>query len=482
MRLVVGVDLGTQSCKAVVCDEQLRVLGDHQISHATAYPRPGWAEQDPRVWEAALAPAIGQALAAANAKPGDVVGLALAGQLDGCIAVDANSEPLYPALIWQDKRATELPADRARLFELTGQVADASHLAAKARWLRAAGIAATTWHQPTSYLLARLTGAKFLDHAHASTTMLYDLAACAWSPELLAAFAIDPATLPAIASTTAIAGELHAAGSLLTGLPIGTRVAVGTGDDFATPLGAGIAGPGYAICAVGTAEVVGGLSTTVVFDRPAPPRETILETHAYPTGAFFIENPGWMSGGAVRWATRLLGLSSDAELDALAATAPAGADGITFIPALAGAMTPMWRAAARGTLHGLAASHDRSHIARAVLEGLAYASREVIERLAELGLATDQVLVLGGGGKSAVWNQIRADVLGRLHQVAARSDTCAIGAAMIAAVATGILPDLAAAACRASPLAKTFTPAAASSDDTGYERYQRLVRQIAPLW
>jgi len=479
MRLVVGVDLGTQSCKAVVCDERLAVLGDHQVPVATSHPRAGWAEQDPRAWEAALAPAIGRALDAARASANDVCAIAIAGQLDGCVAVDAAGEPMHAALIWQDKRATaHLPIEPARLFELAGQVADASHLAAKAAWLRAAGIAAACWHQPTSYLVERLTGARVLDHAHASTTMLYDLTARAWSAELCAAFAIDARTLPTITDTTAVAGTLSARGAALTGLRAGIPVATGTGDDFSTPLGAGVAAPGFAMCSIGTAEVVGALAAIAVFDRPAPPRETILETHAYPTGAFFVENPGWLSGGAVRWATRLLDLSSDAELDRLAATA--SSDGITFIPALAGAMTPMWRADARGTLHGLAASHDRAHIARAVLEGLAFAAREVVERLAELGLPTTEILVLGGGGKSAVWNQIRADALARPHHIAARTDTSAIGAAMIAAVAVGCYPDLA-TACVTSPApSATFYPH--DSLDEPYERYQRVVRQIAPLW
>jgi xylulokinase len=214
-----------------------------------------------------------------------------------------------------------------------------------------------------------------------------------------------------------------------------------------------------------------------VFDRSPEP---ILETHAYPTGAFFVENPGWLAGGAIRWAVRMLGLSSDRELDRLAASAPPGADGITFIPALAGAMTPMWRADARGTLHGLAASHDREHVARAVLEGLAFASRSVVERLATLGLPTADILVLGGGGKSAVWNQIRADALGRPHHIAARTDTSAIGAAMIAATAAGWFPDLCAACATAPPPAATIHPV--TSLDEPYARYERLVRQIAPLW
>lgn len=478
MRVVVGVDLGTQSLKAVVCDEQLRVLGDHQIAHGTAHPRPGWAEQDPRVWEAALAPAIAVALERAGAASTDVVALALAGQLDGCVAVDAHGDPLHPALIWQDRRATEhLPIDPARLFELTGQVADASHLAAKARWLSAAGICAACWHQPTSYLVERLTGVRVLDPAHASTTMLFDLTTRAWSPELVAAFELDPKTLPTIADAHSIAGGLSARGAALTGLPAGIPVAVGTGDDFATPLGAGVIGPGLAICAIGTAEVVGALAVTPVFDR-AP--EPMVETHAYPTGACFVENPGWLSGGAVRWATRMLGLSSDAELDALATSAPPGADGVTFIPALAGAMTPVWRGNARGTLHGLAASHDRAHVARAVLEGLAFAARDVIDRLSELGLATREVLVLGGGGKSAVWNQLRADVLQRPHHVAARTDTCAIGAAMLAALAAGVVRNFAAACAASPPPSATFQPGAPL--DEAYERYRRLVRQIAPLW
>ena len=476
--MVVGVDLGTQSCKAVVCDEQLRVLGDHQVAHATSHPQPGWAEQDPRVWEAALAPAIGRALANAGAQPSDVVALALAGQLDGCVAVDAAGAPLHPALIWQDKRATEhLPVDPQRLFALTGQVADASHLAAKARWLRAAGIAAACWHQPTSYLVEQLTGARVLDRAHASTTMLYDLAAGAWSAELVAAFDLDPATLPAIRDAVAIAGPLHARGAALTGLPAGIPVAVGTGDDFATPLGAGVAAPGFAICAIGTAEVVGALAARPAFD-PAP--EPMVETHAYPTGAFFVENPGWLSGGAVRWATRLLGLDSDKQLDQLAASAPVGAGGITFVPALAGAMTPVWRATARGTLHGLAAAHDRAHVARAVLEGLAFAARDVVDRLAAMTLPAHEILLLGGGSASAVWNQIRADALQRPHHVAARTDTCAVGAAMLAAVAAGIVPDLAAACAASPPPRATFQPRA--SLDEAYERYRRVINQIAPLW
>lgn len=483
----VGVDLGTQSVKAVVCNDILDVLGAHAIAQTTAYPRPGWAEQDPRDWERALAPAIAGALQAANVAASDVDAVGVSGQLDGCVPVDAHGAPLHAALIWQDKRAAEHATriEAARLFEITGQIADASHMAPKLRWLRAQRIAFARCHQPVSYLVERLTGAATLDPAHASTTMLYDLLAGTWSAELLAAFELDASMLPTLQPATAIAGTLTTAGAALAGLPAGIPVAVGTGDDFATPLGAGIVAPGSIVCAIGTAEVVGTLADMPVFDIAAtraasdPWRalaEPMVETHAYPTGAFFVENPGWLSGGAVRWAQRTFGFASDAELDAAAAAAPPGADGVTFVPALAGAMTPVWRSHARGTLHGLAAAHDRSHIARAILEGLAFASRDVAQRLVALGLPAREVVVLGGGGQSRVWTQIRADALGLRHQVAARTDTCPIGAAMIAAVAIGALPDLPSAASLAPPRSAAALPQ--RSLDEAYERYRDLVMRL----
>jgi len=487
--LLVGIDLGTQSLKAVVCDERMVVRGAHAVPCTTTFPEPGWAEQDPRTWEQALAPAIGGALAAAGIDASDVAALAIAGQLDGCIAVDTHGAPLHPALIWQDRRAGEHVARVApeRLFALTGQVADASHMAPKLAWLRARGVHAARFHQPVSYLVERVCGAAVLDPSHASTTMLYDLVHGAWSRELLDAYELDAAQLPAVQPTTAVAGTLTSEGARLTGLPLGTRVAVGTGDDFATPLGAGITSGSAIACTLGTAEVVGIVAETAVFDLAArrsagdPWREIaepMVETHAYPTGAYFVENPGWLSGGAVRWAIEMFGFANEAEFDAAAAAATSSA-GVTFVPALAGAMTPRWRHHARGTLHGLSAAHDRSHVARAILEGLAFGCRDVAQRLRALGLHADEVLVLGGGGRSRIWMQLRANALGMRHAVAPRTDTCAIAAAMIAAVAIGALPDLGAAAALAPAPTQAFEPAASLDDD--YARYRRLVAQLAPL-
>lgn len=477
--MIVGVDIGTQSLKVVVVDERLEVLGEASEPYAPSYPRPGWAEQDPLAWERALAPTIGRALAAAGGAPARVVALGIAGQLDGCVPTDGDGRALGPCLIWSDRRAVDEVADvpAAELRRAAGVTADASHMAAKIRWLGADS--AARFHQPVSYLVARLTGEHVYDHGLASTTMLYELASRDYGERWLRCFGVRREQLPRIDRAEAVAGALHADGAALAGLPIGTPVAVGTGDDFSTPLGAGLVAPGRAVCVLGTAEVVGALSRELVVDERG-----LVETHAFPGGAHFVENPGWLAGGAVEWLRRIGRLDGVDELDRLAAAAGAGADGVLFVPALSGAMAPEWIADARGCFYGLTAAHDVGHLARAVLEGCAFAMRDVLDRVAELALAVDAILLLGGGARSQLWARIRADVMGASVQVPQTVDTSAIGAAMLAAVAAGVHADLASCAGLVGARLAVVEP-----DDTrravyddAYAAYRRLFDGLRPMF
>lgn len=484
-----GLDLGTQSLKAVVCDDRLAPRGRAAAGYPIDYPRPGWAEQDPAHWLAALGPVIARALAAAGVGPAAIRGLGIAGQLDGCVPVDAAERALGPCLPWLDRRAVEALPDPAAhpvlapaaLAAITGQILDASHLAGKIRWLDRHRPGAARFHQPGSFVVAQLTGRAVLDPALASTTLLWDLAARAWSPALCAAFAIDPARLPAVDRADALAGGLTAAGAALTGLPRHTPVAVGTGDDFATPLGAGVVAPGTVIDVLGTAEVVGALAPALILDRSAAP---LVETHAYPAPGFFVEHPGWLAGGALTWLGGVIGIHDPTALDALAAPIAIGAEALTFLPALTGAMTPAWHAGARGGFYGLTPAHGRGHLIRAVLEACAFGARDVIDRLDGLGVATDRVVLAGGGSRSALWAQLRADVTGRPHDVAADPDTCAIGAAMLAAVAGGAHASITAAAALAPPPRATFVPDPdrAAACAAAHHRYRRLFDALAPLF
>jgi len=480
--MIIGIDIGTQSLKAVAVDDAMTVRGQGARAYAAQYPAAGWAEQHAALWESALKPAIRAALAAAGCAPEDVRALGIAGQLDGCIAVDARGTPLTPCLIWMDRRAQAEVADiDTDLIRARGGITrDPGHMAAKVRWLkRHLDSPAAMFHQPVSYLVARLTGAAWMDHGLASTTMLYDLRRGAYAEELLARFGIAPRELPALVEASARAGPLTALGAELSGLPPGIPVAVGTGDDFATPLGVGLVAPGRLVAVLGTAEVVGALHPEPVIDPGG-----LVETHPYPAGGYFVENPGWLSGGAVAWVRELCGFTDHAELDAEAEAAGPGAGGVRFIPGLSGAMAPEWHAGARGCFYGLTAATERRHLARAVLEGCAFAMRDVAERLREMGVAFDSVLLLGGGARSPLWAQLRADLLGLPVAVPAIVDTCALGAAMLAAVAVGAQPDLAACAAAVHAECTPFVPhpAMRSTYDRAYGDYRRLFSALKPLF
>lgn len=483
--MFLGIDIGTQSLKAILTDEALRPLGRGSVPYRASYPAPGRAEQAPALWLEALAPAIASALAAAGAEPGDVRTMAIAGQLDGCIGVAENGEPVAPAIIWSDRRAADELADidADLVHSRAGLVCDPTHMAAKIRWCqhrlsRARDV--VCWHQPVSFIVERLTGACVMDPSLASTTMLFGLETSGWDETLLAAFGIDLRTLPAIAPAASVAGTLTRAGATLTGLRPGLPVAVGTGDDFSNPLGSGIAAPGVVAVTLGTGEAISALAAQPLRD---PGR--LVETHVYPTGHHHIGNPGWLSGGAITWFLDTFSVADAAAFSRLAREAPPGCDGLLFLPALSGAMAPRWLPAARACFFGATAAHGKAHFARAVLEGTSHAMRDVIDRMAMIGVDTGRTRLLGGGAASTVWAQIRADLLGReVETVAAQTDASAIGAALLAVVAGGGASDIG-EACRRLDLAVRVTEPVAgnlAAQEDAYGRYRRLFAALQPLY
>lgn len=481
--MIVGIDVGTQSLKAVVCDADLAVRGEASTSYGPSLPRPGWAEQSPLLWEQALGPTIATALARAETAPGGVEAIGVSGQLDGCVAVDAAGRPLAPCLIWMDRRAQAemagLPASLIRAR--TGIVPDASHMAAKIRWLKDQpdSAIACRFHQPVSYMVEQLTGEAVMDHALASTSMLYALDARDYDDTLLGLFGLDRRELPALREAAGRAGRLSGRGAALTGLRQGIPVAVGTGDDFASALGAGIIRPGPAAVVLGTGEVVGAMHGSPTVDPG-----DLVETHAYPAGGYFIENPGWLTGGAVEWLMRILAIRDVAELNRLAEAAAPGAGGVVFVPALTGAMAPEWVAAARGCFYGLAPGHDRGDLARALLEGCAFAMRDVVDRLRALDVRVESLMLLGGGSQSRLWAQIRADVAGLPAILPRHRNTSALGAAMLAAVAGGRAESLDAAAARLGEPLEVVSPDRARGEmlEPAYRQYRRLFESLRPMF
>ena len=197
-----GIDIGTQSLKAVVHDDDMALLGSGSVAYQPTSPQPGWAEQDPQLWLDALRPAIGRALTAAAIAPTEIRAIAVCGQLDGCVPTNAGGRAMAPAILWMDRRASQLlvDVDPAMVRERCGLVLDATHMGGKIAWLsrhidnrkRVA-----VWHQPVSFVVEALTGARVMSHSLASTTMLYDLHKRDWSDTLADVFGTRRAELPA---------------------------------------------------------------------------------------------------------------------------------------------------------------------------------------------------------------------------------------------------------------------------------------------
>jgi xylulokinase len=447
MAYLIGVDVGSQSVKACVLDHEGRRRALHDAPCSLHHPASGWAEQDPQDWTRALAAAVRGACAQAGVTGQDAVTLGLACQVDGMVAVDEHHRALRPAIIWMDRRAGRETAALAtaagdeRLHQLTGLNPDSSHSGPKAMWLRdnePEVYASARWLGSVSaYLNGWLTGETVHDHANASSSLLYDLEARDWSEELVAAAGLQARHLPAIAPAHAVIGHLRPEAAEQLGLPVQTRVVTGTGDDHGAALGAGAAGPGVLVDVTGTAEPVAIPAAEVIIDD-----ERLVETHAHAVdGTLLVENPGFVSGGSTRWLSEVTG-RTQGDLFAAAADAPAGSAEVIFVPALSGSMAPRWDDEIRGCFARLGLGHGVPHLARAVLEGCAYALRDIVDRLDALGAGGDEIRVVGGGARSALWLQIKADVTGRPVRRVLGDCATSTGAAMLAGVAAGAFPDL----------------------------------------
>jgi xylulokinase len=484
MGYLIGADIGSQSVKALLLDPNGDAVGSAGQACSMSHPASGWAEQDPAQWRDGLASAVRQVLAESGVAPAEVTHLGLACQVDGVVAVDETLRPLRPAIIWLDRRASGQAAALAAklgedaIFATTGLNTDSSHIAPKVMWLRehepATYRAAVSFPPAGGYLLGWLTGTIAQDHANASSTLLYDVGTGTWDETMLDATGIDPATLAPIRPAAEIAGTLTAAAAEALGLHRRCAVVVGTGDEHGACLGAGAIVPGLVADVTGTAEPVAVTAPSPVFDA-----ERVVETHAHAiTGLLLVENPGFVSGGCTLWwGESILGIDQ-AGLFAQAAQASPGSDGVLFLPALSGATVPRWNDRMRGVFAGLSMNHGRRELARAVVEGCTFALRDVLGRLDALGLSGDEIRVVGGGARSELWLQVKADVTGRTVQPVLSAEPTAAGAAILAGLAAGAFSDAAEAVARTVRLA----PDAYHPDPRTREVYAERYAQYRALY
>jgi xylulokinase len=438
--VLLGLDLGTSSVKALLLGEDGDLLGEGSASYPVRSPQPGWAESSPEEWWSAAVEAARVALGCHGAR---VVALGLAGQMHGVVLAGERGDPLRPAVLWADARSGEQLAAYRRLDE------DARRRLANPPAVGMAGpsllwlrdhepdvYASARWAlQPKDWLRLRLTGEAAAEPSDASATLLYDLRSDGWAYPVVEALGLRPDLLATLVASADVAGMLaeEAAGHL--GLRAGLPVVAGAADTAAAMLGGGLVRPGPVQLTVGT-------GAQIVAPKSSPEPDPHERTHLYRAAApdlwysmAAIQNAGL----ALEWVRKTLRVSWE-EIYEEAFAVPPGAGGVVFLPYLSGERTPRFDPGARGAWTGLGLDHGRGHLLRAALEGVAFALREGLEALEAAGTPVAELRLAGGGTASDAWRRLLADVLGRplrlLPDAVARVAS-ARGAALLAGAASG---------------------------------------------
>jgi xylulokinase len=455
MPYLLGIDIGTSGTKAALFDPRGAVVAAHTVSYPMYHPQNGWAEQDAADWWAAAASAVRQVVGHSGVRPGDIAAVGLTGQMHSLTLLDRDGEVIRPAILWCDQRTGaecgELTArvGAERLIEITANPAMTGFTASKLLWVRnhepEAYARARLALLPKDYIRYKLTGAAASDVSDASGVQLLDIGKRAWSLEALKALDIEPSLLPRVYESPEVTGRITKQAAALTGLPEGTPVVAGAGDNAAAAVGTGVVREGVSFTTIGTSGVVFVHTDTMKID----PRGRVHTLCCAVPGAWHMMGVTLAAGFSLHWfkdefcqaereAARLLGDSPYKILDEAAARAPLGADRLLYLPYLQGERTPHRDPDCRGAFIGLSASHTRRELLRAVMEGVCYSLRDCAGIFAELGAPLSHTRACGGGATSAVWRQMLADVMGLPILTPKSKEGPALGAALLAGVGAGL--------------------------------------------
>lgn len=487
-----GIDTSTTSSKALLINEQGEVVATAASPHTLQTPHPLWSEQSPAEWWQAVAHSIRQVLQMAAIGGSEVGAVGLTGQMHGLVILDEEGKILRPAILWNDQR-TQAQCDeihrrmgRERFIQITGNVALTGFTAPKLLWV--AQNEPETYRKichvllPKDYIRYCLTNVYAMDKADGAGTVLFDLKARDWSPEVLTALEIEAAWMPRTYEGPQITGTVTAEAAALTGLKAGTPVVAGGGDQAAQAVGVGAVEPGIVGLTVGTSGVV--FATT-----PAPLIEPQGRLHAFchaVPGMWHFMGVMLSAAGSLQWYRDTLapGVSFD-ELLKPAETISAGSEGLFFLPYLSGERTPYPDPLARGAFAGLTLRHTQAHMTRAVLEGVAFGLKDCFELIRNAGLGKNtQVRASGGGTKGALWRQILADVLESELVTVNTAEGAAFGAALLAGVGLGVWKDVPTACKKSVRITGTTLPQ--SQNYAVYRRayavYHDLYPALQPLF
>lgn len=510
--MLLGVDIGTSAAKVTVIDESGRTVSGASVSYALDRPHDGWTEQPPRRWWGAAVAGIRTALSEAPngpIAPERVRGVGLSGQMHGSVFLDRRAvegarggeiDAIRPALLWNDQRTgtqceqiEKLAGGAAALVGVVGNRALTGFTLPKLLWLRDhepdAFARVHALVLPKDFIRLQLTGSLGTDVGDAAGTLLLDIERRSWSAEMCRRMGIDPAMLPPVQESAVVVGGVTPWAASQTGLRVGTPVVAGTGDNAAGAIGAGVVVPRLVLATLGTSGVMYAHSEHPrrdLADQQRPGRtQTMCAANgtAMHAGTWCVTGCMLSAAGSLHWARDTIapGVSFEA-LDAKAAAAPPGCDGLVFLPYLSGERCPHPDPLARGAWVGLRAQHTRGHLIRAVMEGVTFGMVQMLDLVRSLPVPVERVRLGGGGNRSQLWRQMQADVYGLPCATLNSDEGPAFGAALLAGVGIGVWPALPQACAATIREVRTYQPDAENAARYRQMRtvYDRLYADLAP--
>ncbi|WP_145476978.1 xylulokinase [Yersinia similis] len=507
MQALLGIDIGTSGCKALLIGIDGAVIAADTASYPLSQPQLGWAEQDPELWVEGARRAVAGALAKAPTL--ELLCVGLSGQMHGLVSLDVAHQVLRPAILWNDQRnsaeceqITDVAGGLKGLLAATNNRMLVGYTGGKIVWMQQHEAELfsrmTTVLNPKDYLRLRLTGEVATEVSDASGTGLFDVRTRQWASDLIDKVGIDRALLPPVFESQVISGQVSAVGAELFGIPKGTPVAGGGGDAVIQTFGSGVIAPGELQTTIGTAGILAAALDTPqanpdgrlqVFCNVAADKWHCMGVSLNAGGAMSWFRDTFYVGGVGVSATvpsfDQTGPSFDQitpsfeQIVAEAAASPAGARGLLFLPYLNGERCPHPDPAARGAFIGLTACHDRGDVVRAVMEGGIHALVDMHTLMKPLGIDGRVVKTSGGGARSPLWRQMQADIFGcDVLTTEGAAEGAAFGAALVAGVAIGVWPDAASAAgsCRIITREQPDLATAAVVAEA-----QRIYRTLYPL-
>ncbi len=449
MGYLAGIDLGTSSVKVLIMDSGGKTAAVAHRGYEVMTPKMSYAEQDPELWWRCTVEAIREALAASEINPEDLTGIGFSGQMHGLVAMDSGRRLVGPAIIWMDQRSSE---EAALLRELAGELTDRELLNQPGAGMMICSLLWMKRHQPETYekiryvmlpkdyIRYRLTGEIGTDCADASATLAFSVKNRCWCRELIGRAGLKEDIWPAVGESAEAAGCVSAEAARETGLSEHTKVVYGAGDSAAQLIGNGVTEEGTMACNIGTASQI-----AVAVNRPVYDGRMRLQTwcHGVPD-RWYVQGGALNGGSTLSWLKKkvLKDGRSYGELDEEAGLVPAGAEGLLFIPYLAGERTPVMDPHAKGIYFGLGMKHERAHIIRATMEGVIFNLKECTGVLDDMGIKRERMISSGGAAKGVVWKQIQADIMEMPVYTTETEEEACQGAALMAGVGCGVYKDM----------------------------------------